>query len=236
LLDDDDEWLPGKLETQLRLARRHPNAALIFSDTYVKTDTATVTSFSHLNFDGRPTLEALCEKDFVQPITMLVKRSVFDALGGFDESRALIGVDDYDFCLRLFTSYPAVCSREALAMYHYHGNNYSATRRFRKAETTLLRKSLRRLRNRPNCRAVLQSRLARVRRERVLQKRRFAYEAHREAYECMLKGEFKKARGALYGAMRSRPLYTKNYAYWFFACLPHAAYLAARRLKRKVWP
>jgi len=89
-LDADDSWLPHKLERQLELGR-DPRAGLLHGSAR----------------DGRPPLPreldfaTLWECNRVCTSMTVVRREVFEALGGFDESPQLIGAEDYHLWLRI---------------------------------------------------------------------------------------------------------------------------------------
>jgi glycosyltransferase involved in cell wall biosynthesis len=88
LLDADDAWLPHKLETQ-RPYLADPAVAIVHAR-----DPA----------EGVPmeaTFEALWKRNFLKTSSVLVRRTAFEAVGCFNEDRALIGVEDYNLWLRL---------------------------------------------------------------------------------------------------------------------------------------
>lgn len=234
-LDDDDEWLPNNLSVQVAHAHQHPEAAFLFSDVYVMSIGGVAQSFAMTRFDGYPTLEGLCARNFIPVLSCMVKREIFEAVGCFDESRQMIGNDDHDLWLRILASHPCVCIPEPLAIYYYHGDNYYYTRKFQRAEIVFLHKQLRLLRNRPECRTALQYRLEHLRQKRSSPRFRMAYEAHEESYQHLLHGRFQNARKSSRRAISHQPLRVKNYLYWLFTYFPPSVYAAARRFKRKVF-
>jgi glycosyltransferase involved in cell wall biosynthesis len=221
-LDDDDEWLTNKLEVQIELAKHHPGAALIFSDIYRVKDGLKTAFFSSVNFQGPPTLEKLCEGDFIPCLTVLLKRDVFMAAGGFDPSPEIWGADDWDLWLRVLRGHSAAFSSMPLAVHYRHDDNYSDTPQFRECEEAVIRKHLRLLSDRPRCIATL--------------RRRGCYRKHLKAYSYMLAGEHEKARPCLKDAIRYRPLYWKNYIYYLLSLLPPSVYTATRALKQRMRP
>jgi len=97
-LDDDDAWRPDKLARELDTLRRAPAG------------TAAVESGFDLRDEGRLVLRyvpdperelypTLLERPAMQPSTVLVRRSVFDELGGFDPR--LERAEDWDLWVRL---------------------------------------------------------------------------------------------------------------------------------------
>ena len=90
-LDADDAWMPNKLERQV---------SVIEDD---------VTLVHALCFQGKPCHSAPAEIDFARlwqgnPIatsSVLLRKSAFDEVGGFDEDRSIMAVEDYNLWLKL---------------------------------------------------------------------------------------------------------------------------------------
>ena len=103
-VDADDLWAPDKIEQQLRaLEKGGPNAGFAYCWTATIDAASTV-----LTLDQRPSFEGqvlrgLCAHNFVgNGSSMLVRRSLFDAIGGFDtglRAQGAEGCEDYLFCL-----------------------------------------------------------------------------------------------------------------------------------------
>ncbi len=91
LLDADDAWLPHKLATQLLFTRSDKTGVVH----------AAVLSGATQDIPERATFERLWSRNVVKTSTVLVRKSAFEQVGGFDEDRALIGVEDYNLWLRL---------------------------------------------------------------------------------------------------------------------------------------
>lgn len=91
LLDADDAWLPHKLSTQLPLIRSERIGVIH----------AAVLSGATQPIPERVEFERLWIRNVVKTSTVLVRKRAFDEVGGFDEDRALIGVEDYNLWLRL---------------------------------------------------------------------------------------------------------------------------------------
>jgi hypothetical protein len=96
-LDDDDEWLPGKLERQVAALDAAGTGAVMVACGFEVWDgdrlVAGVLPPSGLN-DG-----ALLAHPCLWPSTVLARRSALDAVGGFDET--LVRVEDWDLWVRL---------------------------------------------------------------------------------------------------------------------------------------
>ena len=102
-LDSDDEWLPKKLETQLSALQAKPDFKLVHSDEiWIRNGKRVNQMDKHRKRGGELFARclALC---VISPSSVVMERSLYVGLGGFDES--LPACEDYDLWLRL-------CSRE----------------------------------------------------------------------------------------------------------------------------
>lgn len=92
LLDADDAWLPTKLERQAPLFDDPRTGAV---HCYV------VNVAERFRYEGPLTFEMLWERNRIGTSTAVVRRATWEALGGFDEDPELIGIEDYNFWLRM---------------------------------------------------------------------------------------------------------------------------------------
>ncbi|HEX7049407.1 MAG TPA: glycosyltransferase family A protein [Longimicrobiales bacterium] len=99
-LDDDDEWLPGKLELQLReFARRGDDVGLVYCrSTYVETSGRERLLPTCDVSDGGARATLLRQNFLVTP-AVLARRELFDLVGGFDSRMSWL--EDWDMWLRL---------------------------------------------------------------------------------------------------------------------------------------
>ncbi|HWL10175.1 MAG TPA: glycosyltransferase family A protein [Planctomicrobium sp.] len=88
-LDSDDAWLPEKLELQIKTL----NSDVALSHTYTLQDLSRCSE--SLNFDR------LWDSNYIGTSTVIVKKSVFNNVGGFIEDRKFIGAEDYNLWLRI---------------------------------------------------------------------------------------------------------------------------------------
>lgn len=100
LLDHDDLWAPTKLERQVEVLHRRPDVGLV------------TTGIAHIERDGTPKLDApagpssrfyqLFVKGFgPTPSCVMIRRSVMEQAGGFDERFSSAGMDDHELWPRL---------------------------------------------------------------------------------------------------------------------------------------
>ena len=97
-LDGDDVWLPQKLDEQIGLAAESADAVMWCGMTADYSDNAQLDSGSIMT--GRDiSLDELSECNPIATSTILVRRDVVKAVGGFDEQ--FRGPEDYDLWLRI---------------------------------------------------------------------------------------------------------------------------------------
>ncbi len=98
-LDSDDVWLPDKLERQVELLR--PGTDVVYSDCWFWRDGERTERWSrqHGAAEGQIGHDLVTRRVMLPVLTVVVRRSVVLAAGGFDES--LREVEDYDLWLRL---------------------------------------------------------------------------------------------------------------------------------------
>ena len=114
-LDSDDAWLPGKLAAQVALLdAAPPSVALVYGGLRVLGPQGERVWTPEARGYVFPQMLA-ANRMFAAPSTMLVRREVFDWLGGFDPS--LTAIEDYDFLLRVCRFYAVAALDGPLACY-----------------------------------------------------------------------------------------------------------------------
>ncbi len=111
-LDSDDTWLPAKLERQLQTLAVHPEAPACYTEEIWFRDGRWANPRNvHAKHSGWifPNCLPLC---IISPSSILMKRTLFETLGGFDET--LPACEDYDLWLRLSARYPILLVEERL--------------------------------------------------------------------------------------------------------------------------
>jgi glycosyltransferase involved in cell wall biosynthesis len=91
-LDADDAWRPNKLERQLPQTERR-DVDVVFS--HVVDPLEKWTPKAELSFD------VLWDQNYIGLSTSLVRTTSFESIGGFDEDRAILGIEDYNLWLRM---------------------------------------------------------------------------------------------------------------------------------------
>ena len=111
-LDSDDYWLAEKLAVQMDFFNHHPQALICQTDEiWIRNGRRVNPKKRHLKPTGdifNPCLK-LC---LVSPSAVMLKRSLFDEVGLFDED--LPACEDYDLWLRISCRYPIYLIKQRL--------------------------------------------------------------------------------------------------------------------------
>ena len=118
-LDDDDEWLPHKLELQCgRLRRLEPDHGAVYCGYYVESAAlSTVTPVPARSF-VEPFPRILVDNFIGTTSTLLCRKSVFDEVGMFDTK--LPAAQDRELLVRICRSYRLACIHEPLVRFNWH--------------------------------------------------------------------------------------------------------------------
>lgn len=118
-LDEDDTWLPEKLDRQLRyfeeLRTRKINPGFIYTGYYYMLEHGEIVSKTLYRAAGNHYRTLLFLNIVGPPSSMLVPRLVLDQVGFFDEE--LKNVEDWELCLRIARHYPVYSLDEYLVRY-----------------------------------------------------------------------------------------------------------------------
>ena len=122
-LDADDEWLPEKLATQVPVLQTHPEVGIVTSlFTLMDAERRPMQGLKPAQAPGT-TFREVIRRGTAIPSSFLVRRSVFEALNGFDT--ALPVMEDFDFGLRLAARFGTFHLSQPLGRYRIHGPSLS---------------------------------------------------------------------------------------------------------------
>lgn len=119
-LDADDLWLPHKLEAQLGSAGADTH--LIYSDRINIGDRAGLPEIQgdlQYLYDGSVFADLLLG-NVITTSSVVMRRSTFEAFGGFSEDPGLPPAEDWDLWLRVAAQHPIAVCREPLVKYRLH--------------------------------------------------------------------------------------------------------------------
>jgi hypothetical protein len=128
VLNDDDVWLPAKLEMQLALMDRYPKVGLVHSDGAFIDGKGEKLEGNPLGFEfprtetGDVLLDLVYQNKIIASAA-LVRRECFERLGTFNE--AYFGSGDWEMWLRIAEAYDIGYVDEPLTLYRVHGTNAS---------------------------------------------------------------------------------------------------------------
>ena len=120
-LDDDDEWLPEKLEKQI-VPFSNPNIGLVYCNHYYLDERNNISHLvHHKRYEGY-VYDKLIIHNFIGSTSYpLIKKEVLLGVGGFDVE--MQSSQDYDLWLRISQKNQIAFVDEALVVYHYHVND-----------------------------------------------------------------------------------------------------------------
>ncbi len=121
LVDDDDEWLPQKLEKQEELIKNSKvqNLGFVYTWTIAKGANGLETYKSCVTVTGNSKRELLTT-NYIMSCSVLVKREALLKVGGFRHD--MPSCQDWDMWIRIaLNEYGFDVVQEVLAIYHRHG-------------------------------------------------------------------------------------------------------------------
>ncbi len=125
LLDSDDEWLPHRLESQLKLAKERPGLPLIHGEElWVRRGKRVNPKKIHQKSGGRIFKRCL-HLCLISPSATLMKRSLYEEMKGFREDYPVC--EDYELWLRVTARYEVGFVEEPIiTKYGGHDDQLSA--------------------------------------------------------------------------------------------------------------
>ncbi|MGA2506575.1 MAG: glycosyltransferase family A protein [Chitinispirillaceae bacterium] len=125
-LDSDDEWLPEKLEKQVRWTIEHPDMHIVQTrEIWIRRGRRVNPPKTHEKFEG-DLFAASLERCMITPSSVMLRRTLFEQMGGFNES--FQACEDYDLWLRVACRYRIGLIKEYLLnRYGGHADQLSTT-------------------------------------------------------------------------------------------------------------
>lgn len=231
ILDADDIWLPGKLRKQMEHLGRRPEVDAVFcsgvgwervagSDTWVFP--------SQFSRPGPASAEIvrLHYRDFLYKIpiassTMVVKKSAWEEIGGFNETKRY--GEDQDFNLRLSHGHHVDLLKFVGMLYRKHGANATARIQDRNFWAEVIVESVQTM-------GYIDRNGVAADRGRVA--KRLAQIQFLHGYDHFWRGSARVARREFTNALKNDPLNLRFAAYSLLARMPGIGRLAARRRRK----
>lgn len=118
-LDSDDEWTPEKLERQVQRFLSAPaNVGLIYTGGYTLNEGRAPTRFTPVHRGDL--FPVLLEENVIHATpSVMIRRSVVDRVGNFDED--IPAIEDYDYWVRISAHYRVDFLPDALVLHHDAG-------------------------------------------------------------------------------------------------------------------
>lgn len=124
-LDQDDLWLPEKLHLQLDQFRSDRSLGISYTNESIINSQGILVKERALSLDGRKNrgwvFRYLIFNNFIPVSSIMIKKDVFDTIGGFDTRYAL--AEDYDFLLKAVRIVPVDFIDKPLVLYREHGES-----------------------------------------------------------------------------------------------------------------
>ncbi|MBU3101557.1 glycosyltransferase family 2 protein [Clostridium sp. DSM 17811] len=100
LLDSDDEWLPEKIEIQLKTIQEHPEIDFLGGDI---DNRGLKILWKRIKGLYKADVKDVCLKMFPQTSVAIFKKNIFEKIGGYDEKQSY--AEDGNYFLKICTHY-----------------------------------------------------------------------------------------------------------------------------------
>jgi len=125
-LDADDYWLPEKLKIQIDFFQSNPQYGMIHANNLIlETEREPYPAFIGESPPTGWVFKNLFLSNHINNLTVILKRECLDKVKGFDESKELIGIEDYELWLRISLFYEIGFLDKIVAVYRVHCDNIS---------------------------------------------------------------------------------------------------------------
>ena len=129
-LDHDDIWLPNKIERQLDVLNKNPDAAMAFCEMEIFGEHADRLKLDQSIIPERPGFYwFICHGNYtLSASAVMIKKQAMIDIGGFDSRYSTC--DDFDAWLKVLAKAPIIHIPEKLAKYRLHltNENYNVDR------------------------------------------------------------------------------------------------------------
>ena len=121
-LDDDDEFLPNKIKSQVNCLEKLDESWGACYTKYKRLKNGKLDTMCAERREGQLYFEALCRNLFIQAgSNLMVRRKAFEDIGGFNET--FQRNQDIEFCVRLLKKYKLAYVDQLGLIYHRHSSD-----------------------------------------------------------------------------------------------------------------
>jgi glycosyltransferase involved in cell wall biosynthesis len=123
-LDSDDLWVEDKLERQTALLDENLDVGLVYSEAlmFIEKDGEKKLE-GKIGYAADPSFRLLLFGDYIPNSTVMIRRACVEKAGLLNESRELIGVEDYEYWMRIARHFPIAGIPRPLAYYRIREGN-----------------------------------------------------------------------------------------------------------------
>ena len=120
-LDHDDVWLPSKLERQVAFLDAHPECGFVNCDMqYISKSGERVDRYLRGINPADPYVRLFQKDHVIMCSTVMIRRSVYERAGGFDETFLAVGLQEMEWMSRVVECTSPGSVPETLVLYREH--------------------------------------------------------------------------------------------------------------------
>jgi glycosyltransferase involved in cell wall biosynthesis len=222
-LDQDDLWYPDKLRLQMDYLKRHPDVAMVHSNINISRDDVVIHHGLPIERrqNGSSVFEELYLGNFINSITVVARRKIFDIIGLFDEDFRM--AQDYDLWMRIASRFKIAYQDEIMAEYRLHDNNSSRNNiAVIKDDLNILYKM----------RSLYPSLVSSIPVEKV--RKRYFTKYYMQGYAYFCQHDLRNARMSFLKSLKYKKMSIRSYIYVLSTYFPRETIDRIRNIKRKV--
>ncbi|MCI0524585.1 MAG: glycosyltransferase [Acidobacteria bacterium] len=123
-LDSDDLWVEDKLERQTAFLDENPGVRLVYSEALMFTENNGEKKVGgKIGYTTDPSFRLLLFGDYIPNSTVMIRRACVEKIGLLNESRELVGVEDYEYWMRIAKHFRMAGIPRPLAYYRIRAGN-----------------------------------------------------------------------------------------------------------------
>ena len=143
--DDDDQWAPTNLKIKMNFMIKDLTLGMITSQEEIIDEIGKKTgklTHSWITDNHFVTFKNLFFKNVCSPSSVLIRKSCFDLVGYFDESKKKKNIEDIDYWLRFSLKFKILYLNQVLGYFRMHDSNESYVNDIQMLNSYYLRKDL----------------------------------------------------------------------------------------------